>query len=298
MTLLDRSPDQSLTLSPLRLVLVALVVLNPGLGVGEPATEDNSYTWSLRGGPEYFRWQELDQAGSQLVQEKGPRLALGAAYDNLTRRNSGMLLGGEVWIYGGEVDYDGETIETGQPVNSQTRYFGGRLEGSAGSRFSTVLSEQVLLDLIASVGAEHWLRSIQDSNLANGIKVSGLDEYYTIVYGKLGLAPVWRRNGGQVRLEGGIKYPLYARETVDTSSIGFRDDAELEPEGRVSAYAGATADLHYGSNGTLFLHGYYEGYRFGDSDPDVIQRNDGVFVSVFQPRIRSDSFGLQLGWRY
>jgi hypothetical protein len=270
---------------------------------GSPAADEleapGAYDWSLRGGVEYFRWQELDQSGSQLVQEKGPRLVLTGAYDNLSGADSGLLLGLEGRVYGGEVDYDGETIETAQRVNSQTRYFGGRLEGLTGSRIPRLFGEHIDLDLTASLGLEHWLRSILDSKLDDGTRVMGYDEYYTVVYGKLGLGPVWRRTrGGSIRLNGGMKYPLYTHEVVDTSSIGFQEDAKLEPEGRISGYIGVSADLRRRTHGTLFMNASYEGYRFGDSDPDTIRRNDGVLVSVFQPRIRSDVFSLELGWRF
>lgn len=277
---------------------MAAGVLLFGLGTSARAADDSTYAWSLRGGLEYFRWQELDQGGSQLVQEKGPRLGLTVGFDNLTRRSPGVLLGAEGRLYGGEVDYDGETVETGQPVNSETRYLGGRLEALVGSRLSAALGARVDLDLVATLGGEWWLRSIRDSRLSNGTRVSGYDEYYTVVYAKLGLGPVWQLEGRQIRLRGGIKYPVYTKEVVDTSSIGFEDDAELEPEPRVAAYASLTTDLSERPSGTLFLNGFYEGYRFGDSDPDVIRRRDGVLVSVYQPRIRSDVFGLELGWRF
>jgi len=60
-------------------------------------------------GVQSFSWREFSETGTRLLQEKGTRYSIGAAFDNYLREDPGLLYSINGKIYLGTVGYDGQT---------------------------------------------------------------------------------------------------------------------------------------------------------------------------------------------
>lgn len=227
--------------------------------------------WSAFGEAEYFRWKE---AVSPSVTETGPMFGVGLRW---RQDRPGLRFGYEGRVYGGGVDYDGALLFSGTPVKGTTDYGGLRHEVQVlyglGSR---------PIELLAALGYDYWNRQLGPDQ----------HEEYQVAYARLGahfdrLQPTGWFGGG------GIKVPFWIDENGHFPEIGFVPNPHLTPEGEVSLYG----ELGYRFTRHWSLAGYYEGYRFGESDPVLV--TDGVDdFAFFQPASRVDSFGLRLRYGF
>ena len=235
-------------------------------------------------GVENFRWQEFDENGWRLLTEQGPRVRAGLRLGNSVLQTRGLLYEIDVSAYGGEVDYDGQD-STGVFTASDSRYTGWVAEMQGGYRVQS-RSSIFAADLILGLGAESWRRDIADSRNTNGFSVGGLEEEYTLYYGRLGLGLLWPQGVSESYLQAGMRRPMSIDEKVDV----FDFDVELSPEERWSAYA-YYEFRHPRPHGAVLVRLFYESYRFDASPPELA----GTTV-VWQPESRMDVWGMRIGY--
>ncbi len=245
--------------------------------------------------PHYFQWEEF-HGGEKLLREQGWLVGAGGlARMNLLKAEAGsLILSGKAELFGGVVDYDGQTQsinETGEaveplPVTTKVDYLGTREEVDLGWR---ILQQKIWLEPFFGLGIRWWLRNLQDStaidNTGAQVQVSGYTENWLSGYTRLGarlgytMTDDWRIFG-----EGGVKYPFYTANMVETSD----SDITLKPDGRWSAFAEIGARYRQVKVST-----FYEGFRYGQSPAE----RSGSF-SYIQPTSESDVFGLRMGWAF
>lgn len=234
-----------------------------------------------------FNWREFDNTGARLLEEKGPRFVVGAAFDNFGRMGPGMLYSVNGKIYLGSVDYDGQT-QSGIPAVTDVNYFGVNIEAQGGYRFG----RRIGVDVFGGLGIDDWVRSIADGTTPSGTAVLGYDEYYAILYGKAGVGFFQLLNGWRYALQGGIKMPLYANEYVNLG-----DGVTLEPGLRASAFANLQFDFGSGRNNRYGIAVYYDSYRFSESDPELLTDGGSAFL-VVQPRSQMNVFGVRMHYYF
>lgn len=243
---------------------------------------------------EYFRWQEFARSG-RLLEETGTRLGIGVAWDNFRVTTGGPLYGANARLYLGSVNYDGGVCELGtsncEPASSDTDYFGFQIEGLGGYRFGN----RRAFDLLGGVGFDYWLRSLGDITTGAGKSVSGYDEYYRILYVKLGPGLLHALETWYYRLHVGVKYPFFTEEYVT-----FEDGVNLSPRGRASGFAQFQAHFTRGHRFSVGIAIYYDSYRFAVSAAEPVTRNglpviaNNAQVFLLQPESQMDVMGVQV----
>ncbi|HBA89428.1 MAG TPA: hypothetical protein DCZ75_16020 [Geobacter sp.] len=229
----------------------------------------------------YFTWQEHD-GGRRILKERGPLFSTGVLLGIVTK--SSITLSGKGELFGGEVDYDGETqAPHSVPVRTQVGYFGTTAQLDLGYRAETATLRG---EPFVGIGHRWWLRDLQDTTSASGEPVSGYTESWQTLYGRFGArGRLILPRGVEVVAEGGAKYPFYTGNSVDFSSSGV---TTFRPRPHWSAFA-ETGVTYRKARITLS----YEGFRFNQSHERLVQGKN-----YFQPKSSSDIFGLNLGWTF
>ncbi|WP_183360916.1 hypothetical protein [Geomonas limicola] len=228
---------------------------------------------------QYFTWREY-HAARRLLKETGPLFAggLDLALPVYRQAPNSLMIESRHEVFGGYVDYDGETQEQ-IPVKTEVSYVGTRHEIGAGWRHD---AGGWTLEPFTSLGYRWWFRGLQDATSANGQPSQGYTEYWQTGYLKLGgrgscqVGPKFQVTG-----EAGATYPFYASNYVKLKSVG---PTTFSPEGLWSPFA--QAGLRYGG---LRVTVSYEGFRFGASP---------LKKGFLQPESTSDLIGLNLGWTF
>jgi hypothetical protein len=242
---------------------------------------------------QYFIWEE-SLHGRRLLQEKGVLYSAGAAVAvDLLQTNAGVLtLHGKGELFGGVVDYDGQT-QRGLPVNTEVSYVGTRVEGAIGWAVPLASGR---LEPFAELGYRWWLRDIHnatttDPNRSEPVQALGYTEHWESAYTKLGVA-FSHRLDREWRLfaEAGGKYPFSNANTlhieIDTETDTMTRTVTLKPVPRWSAFA------ELGARSRRFrLALFYEGYRVGQSPVKRIGP-----VGLLQPQSNEDIVGVSLAW--
>ncbi|HEX7052446.1 MAG TPA: hypothetical protein VF211_00750 [Burkholderiales bacterium] len=239
-----------------------------GAALASPARAE----WSVYGELERFRWEE---DVSPRVLETGPMLGVGLRWRQ--DAPAALRFGYEARLYGGAVDYDGASLFGGTPLTGTTDYGGLRQELQALFRPGAGG-----LELLAGVGLDYWNRQL------------GADQHeeYRLAYVRLGVA--FDRGGAAGWFAaGGVKHPFWTDENAHFPAIGFAPNPHLTPQGRPSLYG----ELGYRLGRSWSLAGYYEGYRFEESDPVLVTDGASDFA-FFQPASTLDSFGLRLRYAF
>lgn len=228
--------------------------------------------WSLSADLESFKWGE---AGTPSVTEKGARYGLSWGF--IQARPAGWQFAYRGQFRRGTVDYTGAFLFTGQPATARTRYTGLVNEAQGIYRFP----QSPGVELVGGLGYDYWERSISDQR-----------EDYSVVFARLGLNVDPRASGGWFG-GGGLKLPVRVSEDAHLDELGFDHNERLRPKGRVSLYAQAG----YRFTPRWSLIGYYDGYRFGESN-QVRATSAGTQFLVFQPASNADSYGLRLEYSF
>lgn len=239
-----------------------------GLALSAPASAE----WSVFGELERFQWKEHI---SPSVTETGPMLGLGVRWRQ--DRPVGFGLAFESRLYGGSVDYDGSLLFSGTPITGTTQYGGWRNEVQAIYRSPSSPAEMVL-----GVGYDYWNRQL----------TADQHEEYNVGYLRVGFNVDARQPTGWFG-GGGIKYPFVVDENAHFPEIGFVPNTHLKPKGESSLYA----EFGYRFSPRWTLAGYYDSYRFGESDP-VLVSDGSTTAAFFQPRSTVDSVGLRLRYAF
>lgn len=268
------------------LMLGALMIASPA-AADAPGVADGSRRIALEFGGEAFRWQERDAAGRRLLGEHGLRWTLGASVDNFHRRAPGPLWDLGARGYLGRVEYDGQ--DTGRRfVATTTSYTGIAAELVGGWRLS---GAPVTVDLLGGVGVEHWRRDIRGASNAEGLRVAGFIEDYTITFGRVGLGLTHEAMPSGY-LTVGYRIPFHTREDI----VIDRESIELEPGRNPSVFVAWRIALRGAAEreaSRRYLRVYYETWRF-DRSPSVPVGN----LSVWQPESDMDVLGVVFGLAY
>ncbi|MBI5739455.1 MAG: hypothetical protein HZA16_01940 [Nitrospirae bacterium] len=222
-----------------------------------------------------FQWKELNSAGAQLLKESGPLYGAGGSA-KWHLKSVTLKAGGE--LFGGVIDYDGQTIETRNspsvPVQTDANYWGYRIEATAGYKF--MVAEKASLEPFIGPALKYWERDLKSTDAARGYV-----EKWTNIYARLGMLGVIRMsNGVNIFAEGGVKVPIYNENRVDLFDI------TIEP-GKEEAYF---AELGFKWR-LLKTSLFYEGLRFSRSDSELA--NDGQ--RYLQPESKGDIIGVKAG---
>jgi hypothetical protein len=231
--------------------------------------------WWVSGDLEEFRWKE---AGTPSVTEKGPRYGVGWGY-------AWEQPAGWQWAYRGElrrgtVSYTGAFLFSGQPTTARVRYTGVVNEAQGIYRLAHPLGAE----FVGGLGFDYWERNILPDQ----------KEDYGVVFLRLGLnidprAPQGWFGGG------GLKAPLRVAENAHLEELGFDQNPQLHPKGRPSLYA--QGGYRFTPNWSLI--GYYDSYRFGESNQVRVTASTpaGTFL-LFQPASNVNTVGLKLQYNF
>jgi hypothetical protein len=271
-------------------VILTLCML--GVPIAHADETPSKPLYAVSAGVEGFRWEEFN-GDQRFLKETGPRLTVGLMLDHLQQADQANPYSLEVRAYLGVVDYDGQTQE-GISVKTDTNYFGVSAEAMGGLR----LKGSQAVDLLGGLGVDTWNRDLQDGTTANGSAVSGYQENYFIIYGKLGPGFLFLGEASRSYLQFGIKYPLYTFERVYLSDVGFDSDVDLSPGKQVSGYAKWQMNWGRDTDKPRFgLSIYYDSYRFSASASKTISAG-GFLYSVYQPESRMDVLGARLEYYF
>ncbi len=264
--------------------LAALLLASPCLAAGLEDIGAYGYVG-------YFSWREYNDSGSRIVKESGPIFGAGAAA-RVDLLKKSLILHGKAELFGTVVDYEGQTQSdtpefNGRPVDSDTRYFGGKFEGDLGWRFSF---DGGSLEPFFGIGYRAWLRDIDNSTSTTdaGLRfpVGGATEYWGTVYTRYGLkSEASIGNETALFMEAGAKYPLYTRNEAEDTSAG---DVTIEPRSDWSAFA-ELGIRHKAFRPAIF----YEGFRFRRSD--IVQKANHL---IWQPTSESDIVGISFAYSF
>jgi hypothetical protein len=133
---------------------------------------------------------------------------------------------------------------------------------------------------VLAAGADIWRRQFSDSDQA---------EDWGVIYARFGaeLGPSQGKPGLIAAL--GLKYPVYTYENANLTEIGFDQNPTLTPGKDWSAYA----SIGYRINGTWSVVGYYDSYRFKESQTVQATLN-GTQYTLFQPKSSMNVLGIQV----
>ncbi|ROR32607.1 hypothetical protein [Inmirania thermothiophila] len=245
------------------------------LAAPAPAAKPPAGRVSLEAAAGAFVWREEDAHGRRILEERGPVLSLALVHDNLGRGAPGLIFHARAALWGGEVDYDGET-QDGTPLVTRTGYRGWEVAYGIGRRAAP--GPRLRLDLMATAGYAGWRRRLGDGVDARGRSAVGYVERYRVPWVRLA-AGVGVPGGPWLRL--GLRRDLEVAETV-----GSPFDVRLAPRPRTVPFVGLELAP---AGGRTALRLSWEGRRWDASAPAA----SGV-GPVFQPRVEGGVWVLAL----
>jgi hypothetical protein len=232
--------------------------------------------WSISADLESFKWHEDTDPS---VTEKGARYGLSWGF--LQEREAGWQFAYRGQFRRGTVDYDGALLfDPSQAVTARVRYTGLVNEAQGIYRFPQSLG----FELLGGLGFDYWERNILPDQR----------EDYAVVFARLGFNIDPRARGffGGA----GVKLPFFVYENAHLDELGFDRNEPLHPKGQPSLYAQAG----YRFTPRWSLIGYYDSYRFAESD--TVRATSSAFPgSTFllsQPASTVRSFGARLQYDF
>ena len=249
--------------------------------------------FTLSAALESYRWEEFSTSGTRLLEESGPRLRLTAALDNMQRSSDGGIYRLNASVYGGQVDYDGQT-QGGTPATTDTNYFGYLFEGLGGFRFGAATG----FDVLGGIVVEGWRRELLNGRTVTGVPVQGYTEDYLTALGKIGLGGYYHAENWRAQLHLGAQRPLKTYERVYLSDAGFDDDVTLHPGRDTSGFARLQVGVGPVTS-RAFVALYYDGLRLKQSDTATVSSatlcGPTGICTVTQPKSQRDIVGLEVG---
>jgi len=263
-------------------------------------------TVGLSGGLEAFWLKEIDSSGSRLLLETGRRYVTTAFLDDGGKYDpeASIHYHLEASAYWGQVDYDGKSqsvdpTQSNLPLMSKTDYRGGRAEALLGYRIKPMAGPHGL-ELIGGLGVDGWNRTIHNATASNGTLVSGIEEKYTVYYGKIALGLInLYSSSWHNQLQLGIKMPFNISEEINLSNVGYDNNLTISPGNTYSGFIKLQLEppSKNKKTGNLVINVYYDGFRFDPSRSKTVTRN-GSPVQVWQPETHMDILGFQIGYRF
>lgn len=236
-------------------------------------------------GLELFRWQEFNSSDTRLLTEQGPRARIRFSHSNETRVSSGVIYRLDGSLYGGDVEYDGQSQPGGHFSAADVDYTGVTGEAWGGYRLvNSPLGQSV--DFLVGVGIDSWTRDIGSGVNSQGNSVGGLVEDYKIAFTRFSLGGHHRAEFWKNLWRLGVKYPVFTKETLDIPSV------DLDPGKEPSVFFSYRFQLMnwQGLDKGTFIVFVYDSFRFSKS-PAVPA---GDFL-VHQPKSSMDTLSLSIG---
>lgn len=239
--------------------------------------------WSLSAGVAMRHLEEFAPGGGRLLTERGPVGLL--QLQGRRELAGGGALALRLSLGGGDIDYDGRTAITQQPLFTTTRQVEGGVD---------------LLWRPTAPGAygEGWLTAGWFANRrhiqATG-SVGGLDERSDAWFlGALWRSPSWQPVAGW-RAHGEVEARASVRHRLDVDFYGLFDSTRFEGARRRQVALRLVAAPEASPwSWTL------EWSRFdqGDSPRAPLSRNGAPFGSVYQPALQVDDLALRVARRF
>ena len=227
-----------------------------------------------------YKWAEYSEDGSKLLEETGFRYTLAFDFESLNKyvgwRNG-------VNLFLGQVDYKGQTWSE-LPVKTDVLYIGTKiyLDAVPNYRFDSGL----LLKVFSGIGGEWWFRDLDDTQTKAGDPVSGSEEWWWCVYGRLGTGVEYSiLKDLDIFTEVGVKIPITARNNANLY-IKDAPRARLEPNQDISAFGDIGIRWKH-----LAVKFAYDSLRFDRSD----KVTSGT-LELFQPKSKADIYSLEVYW--
>ncbi len=234
-------------------------------------------------GFQYYQWREYADAGARLLTEQGTRLQIGVQKHNLDRPYPGPVYNAQANAWFGTVGYDGHTYNSETkaltPITSVTDYLGASAGVAVGQRFG-VAGRGRILDLMAGMQVDTWLRNLRSAYDDIGQHATGYREWYRVGTGRFAAGIYQPLGRGYGYLQVGVKYPFYTSEYV--SNVGIT----LSPGKRPSLYGRLEfLNLLPLIKRRAVLAAYYDTFRFSPS---------AVKQDIYQPQSHMDVIGLSV----
>ncbi len=245
------------------------------------AEEDAATDFSIVGLSETYLWQEFRPKGTQIMEETGQRVGVGASWSN--GRNPaarGPVYRASAVVYGGISDYLGETLLSIIPVSTTGSTYGVQVDGIGGYRFGSHLG----FELFSGIGFDVWKHTLAASTS------SGYDTLFAMINGKLGVGFFMVFESWGIAVRGGVKSPLFAYEHV---SVG--DGVDFKPKPQASLFGAAEFTSGSFGNDTFSVTGYIDSYNFGESSPKPITSGGVLLTTTSQPAIKNLVTGVRVG---
>lgn len=223
---------------------------------------------SIGAGFENFRWKETT---SPEVKESGLRWVLDLTWSQ-SRQAPGTSVEYNLKLYTGNVDYTGALLATGTPISGETHYRGLQNE------LRTIYRTAGGVDFMLAAGWDHWKRELSAAQA----------ETYDVLYARLGAGFGAMAKQGMFG-SAGVKHPFYVRENANFTALGFSSNPRLRPRGNFSFYG----TLGYRIN-SWDIMGYYDSYRFKQSNTVAVTDGTGTTFVAFQPKSRQDVVGMKV----
>jgi hypothetical protein len=237
---------------------------------------------------ESYKWEEFFPKNVGVVEESGPRGAIGVAWSNLRTPEGGPVYRAHGKIYGGKVDYDGETIlTTPGRISSEASYMGLQAGGLGGYRFGG----KVGFEVVSGIDVDIWVRDIKE-NTTSATPI-GYNTLFIVPSAKLGIGMFTRFESFGMALRAGPKLPIFVLERAY-----IYDDVDFKPKSRLSWFG--TAEFSFGGRGKdrFTLSFYYDSYRFGASDPENLTQGGVLINTVTQPDVEMSSYGARIAFGF
>lgn len=247
----------------------------------------NAYAYEISYAADLYRfgYKEFDDAGVLLDREDG--FVPGAKFSvSSDKEIDHLIFSGRAAVYGGSVDYDGQTqLSVPFQTTTDTSFF--HFGADLGYSFTH-------FDLYGTATYKLWERNILSGRDANGGGVSGLKEDYS--WWELGIKIAKtissEKNNNKIRL--GAEIFSIEHPELDVHLIGF-DTAKLKLASKYGYRL--TADHVWPVSPALSfaLGTYYEFYEFGRS-PNVQPTLFGspAGPQIFEPKSETSSWGFNV----
>ena len=225
---------------------------------------------------ERYHWQEYTNNGPFFPTEAGNRYAINLNW--VQDAEKGLLYGYRGRFYTGRVHYDTYYQMSHMPVSTNTSYSGGSHEGQLYYRTNMM---GLKLDFVGGLGLDAWQRSIANGDMQQ-------IEDYMILFVRGGINLDHPFNGAGFHGGGGLKYPVWAAENAHLQKRGYYSNPTIHPGKATSPYA----EIGYRINQDWDIVGYYDSWRFKQSDAVITANSSGTWL-IWQPKSNMDAYGIR-----
>jgi len=256
------------------------------LGIALPVhAEDASTDFALLAETGSYVWQEFRPRGTQIMEETGKQVGVGASWSN--GRNpvgGGPVYRANALVFGGVGDYSGVTYLSVAPVSTETYFYGLKAEGIGGYRFGN----RIGFELFSGIGFDIWEHHLNDGGTG-----TGYNRLFAMLDGKLGAGFFMGFESWGFAVRGGTKGPLAAYQ-----HIGIYDGVDVTTVPKPTFFA--AGEFTFGSHGhdTFVLSFFYDRYKLAESDPTVVNSGGVPFTTITTPYMKTTTLGARLALNF